>query len=218
MGDAARLRQVLLNLAGNAIKFTDRRRGADRRAGQANEIRFTVRDTGIGIAPEEQDRIFLEFEQADGASTREFGGTGLGLAISKRIVERMGGRIAVESEPGAGATFEFIVPLPPAPALRRRSIRRARSHRRRRWWSSPPSQCDASLLVRRLGRWGAKACIVMDESAAAAIICRNGPGMRCWSIPLGVSAAANGVVRDNSHSARIVLDHPRRAPRACALR
>ena len=70
-----------------------------------------MRDTGIGIAPEDQRRIFRDFEQADGSSTRKFGGTGLGLAISKRIVERMGGAIAVESEPGIGADFSFTVPL-----------------------------------------------------------------------------------------------------------
>ena len=116
VGDAARLRQVLLNLAGNAVKFTDR-------GGVAiivepgvwpGEIDILVRDTGIGIAPEEQDRIFQEFEQADGGIARKFGGTGLGLAISQRIVERMGGRIAVESMPGAGSTFRVTLPLPAA--------------------------------------------------------------------------------------------------------
>ena len=109
MGDAARLRQVLLNLAGNAIKFTERGGVAVivEPGEQANEIRFQVRDTGIGLKAGDQDRIFLDFEQADGSLTRKFGGTGLGLAISKRIVERMGGRIGVESTPGAGATFSF---------------------------------------------------------------------------------------------------------------
>ena len=107
VGDAARLRQVLFNLAGNAIKFTEQRRRLDhRRAGaQPDAISIAVRDTGIGIAPQDQARIFLEFEQADGSSTRKFGGTGLGLTISNRIVESMGGSIAVESAPGQGSTF-----------------------------------------------------------------------------------------------------------------
>src|SRR6201992_1780878 len=113
IGDAARLRQVLLNLAGNAIKFTST-------GGVAlivepgiwpNEISFLVRDTGIGIAPEAQKRIFREFEQADERIARDYGGTGLGLSISERIVRRMGGRITLESQPDAGSTFEVSVPL-----------------------------------------------------------------------------------------------------------
>src|SRR5215210_404364 len=113
VGDAARLRQVLLNLAGNAIKFTS--------AGGVtlivepgiwpNEISFLVRDTGIGIAPEARERIFREFEQADERIGRNYGGTGLGLSISERIVKRMGGRIVLESKPGLGSTFEVSVPL-----------------------------------------------------------------------------------------------------------
>src|SRR6266540_263039 len=113
VGDATRLRQVLLNLAGNAIKFTDK-------GGLAvivtpgrvtDEITFTVRDTGIGIPEDAQARIFGEFEQGDSGPTRRFGGTGLGLAISQRIVERMGGRIGVTSRPDAGSSFTFGVPL-----------------------------------------------------------------------------------------------------------
>src|SRR6202789_267866 len=113
VGDAARLRQVLLNLAGNAIKFTST-------GGVAvivepgiwpNEISFLVRDTGIGIAPEAQIRIFREFEQADDRIARSYGGTGLGLSISERIVKRMGGRITLQSQPGTGSTFEVSVPL-----------------------------------------------------------------------------------------------------------
>ena len=84
-----------------------------------------MRDTGIGIAPEQQARIFLEFEQADGGAARKFGGTGLGLAISRRIVERMGGRIEVESAPGEGSTFRVDV----AAAARRRRGRGAASRR-----------------------------------------------------------------------------------------
>src|SRR5258706_9449003 len=113
IGDAARLRQVLLNLAGNAIKFTAT-------GGVAlivepgiwpNEISFLVRDTGIGIASEAQERIFREFEQADDRVARSYGGTGLGLSISDRIVKRMGGHITLESKPGMGSTFEVSIPL-----------------------------------------------------------------------------------------------------------
>src|SRR4029079_10413350 len=103
-GDPTRLRQVLLNLTGNAIKFTETGGvGVIVEQGVSpGEIVFAVRDTGIGIAPEQQARIFHEFEQADTGSARKFGGTGLGLAISRLIVERMGGCIEVEGKPGVG--------------------------------------------------------------------------------------------------------------------
>ncbi|WP_111419819.1 ATP-binding protein, partial [Rhodoplanes roseus] len=112
-GDAERLRQVLLNLAGNAVKFTERgsvtvtaEPGA-----RAGEVAVTVRDTGIGIADDAQERIFGEFEQADGSAARRFGGTGLGLAITRRIVERLDGTVTVESTPGVGSSFRVVLPL-----------------------------------------------------------------------------------------------------------
>src|SRR6267154_2792551 len=113
VGDAARLRQVLLNLAGNAIKFTSTGGVAliVEPGVSPHEISFLVRDTGIGIAPEAQARIFREFEQADERIARSYGGTGLGLSISERIVKRMGGRITLESEPGTGSTFDVAIPL-----------------------------------------------------------------------------------------------------------
>src|SRR3954462_5607835 len=109
VGDAPRLRQVLLNLAGNAVKFTEAGGIAVIvEAGAApDEVCFSVRDTGIGIAPGAKERVFEEFEQADGGMTRKFGGTGLGLAISRRIVERMGGTVTLQSAPGQGSTFRF---------------------------------------------------------------------------------------------------------------
>src|SRR5262245_48077285 len=112
VGDAARVRQVLLNLVSNAIKFTDKGGVAviAERGDAENEIRFEVRDTGIGLKNEDIARIFIDFEQADGSSTRRFGGTGLGLAISKRIVERMDGRIVVSSKEGTGSIFRVSVP------------------------------------------------------------------------------------------------------------
>jgi PAS domain S-box-containing protein len=158
IGDATRLRQVLLNLAGNAIKFTETGGvGVIVEAGpNRGEVMFEVRDTGIGIAPEQQARIFHEFEQADGGSARKFGGTGLGLAISRRIVERMGGRIEVESKPGEGSTFRAIVPLPSAEGADEAQV------------AAPdlsglavlivaPATVEASLIERQLNRWGASA-------------------------------------------------------------
>ncbi|MGD0201345.1 MAG: response regulator [Bryobacteraceae bacterium] len=121
IGDSARLRQVLLNLVGNAIKFTaagevEVRVCREESGAGLERLHFSVRDTGIGIAPEKQQTIFQAFEQADTSTTRQYGGTGLGLAISSRIVQLMGGRIWVESAAGAGSTFHFTVDLAPAEA------------------------------------------------------------------------------------------------------
>ena len=107
----------MLNLAVNAIKFTENGAievGARclRRSADAATIECWVRDTGIGIAPEQIGRLFSEFTQAELSISRRFGGTGLGLAISKRIIERMQGKIEVASTPGAGSTFTFRVTLP----------------------------------------------------------------------------------------------------------
>lgn len=112
VGDPGRLRQILLNLVGNALKFTARGRVEIRAEGAAQldqrvALLFTVSDTGIGIAPEKQKLIFEAFSQADTSTTRVYGGTGLGLAISQRLVEMIGGRIWVESEPGTGSRFHF---------------------------------------------------------------------------------------------------------------
>lgn len=110
-GDAARLRQVLMNLAGNAVKFTERGGVGVRVAGRDGALVFSVADTGPGIEPDRFDSIFEEFEQADGSASSRHGGTGLGLAISRRIVERMGGSLMVDSTLGRGSVFRVEVPL-----------------------------------------------------------------------------------------------------------
>lgn len=156
IGDPTRLRQVLLNLAGNAIKFTETG-GVGivvEKAPLIDALVFEVRDSGIGIAPEQQARIFHEFEQADGGSARKFGGTGLGLAISQRIVERMGGFIEVESTPGAGSSFRAVIPMPPAgdaapgepPDLTGTAV-----------LIVAEAATEAALIERRLTRWSATA-------------------------------------------------------------
>jgi signal transduction histidine kinase len=109
-GDARRLTQVLLNLVGNAIKFTDQGEVAIEASETAGWLTLSVADTGPGIPPAEQGRIFEEFHQVDSSSTRSKGGSGLGLAITKRIVEMHGGRISVESEPGRGSRFSLTIP------------------------------------------------------------------------------------------------------------
>jgi CheY-like chemotaxis protein len=114
ISDPIRVRQVLLNLIGNAVKFTHEGEVAvavrlDRSGEEAPTLHFAVRDTGVGIPPEKQARLFQPFEQADSSITRQYGGTGLGLAISSRIAQLMGGRTWMESAPGAGSTFHFTV-------------------------------------------------------------------------------------------------------------
>src|SRR5665213_2633343 len=131
-GDATRLRQILLNLAGNAIKFTEKGCVAVQvlpcDGGQAGDapplLRFEVSDTGIGMTEDVRVRLFQKFTQADSSITRRFGGTGLGLAISKQLAELMGGTIGVSSQPGAGSTFWFQLPLTPtaAPVLDPRTL------------------------------------------------------------------------------------------------
>lgn len=116
-GDAARIRQVLLNLVSNAVKFTDEGEVTVSATCQARRdllatVEWTVTDSGIGIAPEKLGQLFSDFAQADASISRRFGGTGLGLAISRRIIEQMGGTIGVTSTPGEGSTFRFTLVLP----------------------------------------------------------------------------------------------------------
>ncbi len=207
VGDAARLRQVLLNLAGNAIKFTEQGGVAVivEPGERENDIRFLVRDTGIGLKPEDQARVFRDFEQADGSSTRKFGGTGLGLAISKRIVARMDGRIAVDSEPGAGATFSFTVPLAPAdgahefiaPDLSDTAVLIVAA-----------AEIESALLARRLACWGAETNVVACEKSAVALLAKRHWDALLVDYPLARSMIARSDLDALDATRRIVLIRP----------
>ena len=112
-----RLRQILINLAGNAIKFTSEGEISvcvtlDSETEKDATLRFSIRDTGIGIPPDKIDMLFDAFQQVDASTTRKFGGSGLGLSISKQLAEMMGGEVGIESEEGKGSTFWFTVHLP----------------------------------------------------------------------------------------------------------
>ena len=119
-GDPFRLRQVLINLINNAVKFTGQgqvivRANVVSEARDASRVYLSVEDTGVGIAPEAREKVFERFAQADGSTTRQFGGTGLGLAICRRLVELMGGAIGLESQVGKGTRFWVDLMLPEVP-------------------------------------------------------------------------------------------------------
>jgi signal transduction histidine kinase/ligand-binding sensor domain-containing protein/CheY-like chemotaxis protein/HPt (histidine-containing phosphotransfer) domain-containing protein len=176
--DTVRLRQVLINLGGNAVKFTERGEVAIRLvalgggseaggAGAALRVRLEVSDTGIGIAAENQARIFEQFAQEDASTTRRFGGTGLGLAISRQIVELMGGRLAVTSIPGAGSTFSFELTLPLAAGEPRRRTGAARLDGMR-VLVVDDNAATRVLMSNALRAWGARATLAPSLEAAVA--------------------------------------------------
>ena len=166
-GDGQRLRQVIINLISNAVKFTER--GEVKitvryeGSGLINSMfRFEVKDTGIGIKPENCDAIFESFAQEDTATTRQYGGTGLGLAICKQLVELMGGQIGVKSTPGVGSTFFFSVPLSTDPTAER--DRRTTVLNRTRMLIVDDNSTNREILRHHLVSWG----VVVSEARSGA--------------------------------------------------
>jgi signal transduction histidine kinase/CheY-like chemotaxis protein len=169
IGDAARLRQVLLNLASNAVKFTDQGGVAVRVECAANErVQFTISDTGPGVGVEARARIFREFEQGDSTLARQHGGTGLGLAIASRIVERMGGEIALDGGDERGSNFSFSVELPAVAATP--TAGEAPNLRGLDVLVASPSPVIGPQLVRRLCAWGANAVLASEPAIAEAVL------------------------------------------------
>jgi signal transduction histidine kinase/CheY-like chemotaxis protein len=175
-GDAGRLRQVLVNLVGNAVKFTDagevvvRVEMLNPKAGAL--VHIAVHDTGIGIPDDRQDRLFKPFSQADLSSTRRYGGTGLGLVISRRLIELMGGILWVESQAGVGSTFHCTVRATPA-AAGAESLPALCSARRPQALVVAANASSRQAVVDYLGRWGIEAEAVADGASA---IERSGRG------------------------------------------
>jgi signal transduction histidine kinase len=181
-GDSLRLGQILLNLAGNAVKFTEHgdivlRVVARHETAAGIPLRFEVEDRGIGIAGEDQARLFSAFEQADGSTTRRFGGTGLGLAISKRLAQMMGGEIGVDSTPGQGSTFWFTVRLPrgaEAPPSIPDALRAEELEQALQWFSGmrillvEDEPINAEITLALLEQVGMRADVAVDGLAAVA--------------------------------------------------
>jgi signal transduction histidine kinase len=176
-GDPTRVRQVLLNLVGNAIKFTDkggvavrvsRPNGAVSGDGEPVTVRFEVADTGIGMTEEAQGRLFQNFGQADSSITRRFGGTGLGLAICKQLVELMGGSLEVSSRTGVGSIFSFQIPLEPSDAVLadRRSL--PAQLKGVRALVADDLAMNREILCRQLGAFGIEVTCVHDAFGALA--------------------------------------------------
>ncbi|MEK0451794.1 MAG: hypothetical protein RL088_4062 [Verrucomicrobiota bacterium] len=173
-GDPGRIRQVLANLVGNAVKFTERGHVVvkveivEEGVGEIL-IRFSVKDTGIGIAHDEHAKLFHAFVQADGSTTRRYGGTGLGLAISKRLVGQMGGEIGMESSPGMGSNFWFTTRLKIGPGARDRRDHFGLFAGRR---ALIIERCPATVesLVTALGGWGCSAVAVANSADALGLV------------------------------------------------
>ena len=172
LGDEGRLRQILLNLASNAMKFTDKGEvviTARMSTTDPGRVRFQVTDTGIGIPADAQHAMFDSFTQADASTTRKFGGSGLGLAISRSLTEAMGGAIGVESEEGVGSTFWFEVPLPVS-ASGPPSVPGRDQLRGLRVLAVDDNATNRLVLQAQLTEWGTRPDVVEDPNAVVAMM------------------------------------------------
>ena len=169
-GDSGRLRQILFNLAGNAVKFTRRgevsvRIGLDWATDAEVMLRFSIKDTGIGIPADKQSMLFQKFTQADASTTRQYGGTGLGLAISKQLAEMMGGRIGLVSEDGVGSEFWFTARFARL-ADRERAATPPAELRGVRMLVVDDNATNREVLIAQLGAWGVRSDETTDGPAA----------------------------------------------------
>jgi signal transduction histidine kinase/DNA-binding response OmpR family regulator/HPt (histidine-containing phosphotransfer) domain-containing protein len=174
-GDPARLQQVLVNLISNAVKFTERGEIVVRLVREAESaatasVRCEVFDTGIGIAPDAQKLLFQPFSQVDGSTTRKYGGSGLGLAISAQLVERMGGRIEVESEPGRGSVFRFTMILQKQRPFISAALDARAGLERLRLLVIEDNATLGATLRKRLNAWGVRSDVAADGSAALELL------------------------------------------------
>ncbi len=182
-GDAGRVRQILTNLIGNAIKFTERGEVVVQAAvledsGDGMLIQFQIRDTGIGIAPENQSKIFQSFSQADSSTTRTYGGTGLGLTISKRLVEMMGGDLGVESELGKGTIFWFTLRLPKVDEAMTRPNAMRTDLKGLRVLIVDDNETNREILTHYVEAWGMySACAPDGEEALQMLLEAAGAGL-----------------------------------------
>ena len=176
IGDVTRLRQIVVNLLSNSVKFTETgeiflnvetRRTRDRR----HELQFTVRDTGIGIPPERLGRLFQSFSQVDSSTTRKYGGTGLGLAISKRLTELMGGTMWVESEVGKGSAFHFTLVVRSSASLVTKSLRGVQQEiAGRRLLIVDDNETNRKVLLAQAKNWGLQARAASSGAQALALL------------------------------------------------
>jgi signal transduction histidine kinase/CheY-like chemotaxis protein len=208
VGDATRIQQILTNLVGNALKFTEHGHvfvavRQESRTERSTKLHVSVTDTGIGIPPEKHDLIFEPFRQADGSTTRRFGGTGLGLTISATLVRLMGGRIWVESVPGAGSTFHFTVGLDVSDAPEAQAV------------DAPPPRLNVlivddndvnrRILAQQVGGWGMTASAVASGRAAVEALTAAAHAQRPFALVL---LDANMPEMDGFAVAAEVAAHP----------